>query len=136
MVCWQQQWFKFRFKFPFPPHHLWPLDSAKFSCAHLNLISFLEKLRPIWGLLNLRCGIPTKSPWLVKNTKSWSNNWTIYMDLWHGYQSKSGFWIVMMFAIHLAMVCHGIPSIITQTHPYCIHIAMDLLLVTLKVKPA
>ena len=47
---------------PFPPHHLWPLDSAKFSCAHLNLISFLEKIRPILGLLG-RSGIPTKSPW-------------------------------------------------------------------------
>jgi hypothetical protein len=54
-------WFAKRF-LPFPPHHLWPLDSAKFSCAHLNLISFLEKIRPILGLLG-RSGIPTKSPW-------------------------------------------------------------------------
>ena len=113
VVCRQRQWFKFRF----PPHHLWPLDSATFSCAHLNLISW-EKIRPIWGLLG-RSGIPTKSPWLVKNTKSWSNHWRIYIDLWHGYQSKwlclkigcprgprsksIGSWMVMMFAIHLAI---------------------------------
>ena len=55
---------------------------------------------------------------MVKNTKSWSNHWRIYIDLWHGYQSKSTGLMVMMFAIHLA-IWAMVYQAWTQTHPYC-----------------